>query len=283
MPPRTVGLLHPGEMGAAIGAALRATQHRVFWGIGGRSAATRLRAADAGLEDLGEIAAVCAASDVILSVGASRGGGGSRGTVSGFDGIYVDANAISPSTANRVSAIIRDAGASSVDGGIIGKPPVALGDVTPLRLRSRGRAVVALFRGTVVDARVAGPNIGDASAVKVAYAGWTKGTIALLLTLHEYAARAGVDAVLLKEWSESRWRSSPSCRRRRTPPKRRVGAGSQRCMRSPAHSMGWGCRRASTRPPPRCTPPGTTSVVSHKFGCGGMGVADGRRCTKTYW
>ena len=203
MPPRTVGLLYPGEMGAAIGAALRATNHRVIWASAGRSAATRLRAADAGLEDLGEIAAVCAASDVILSVVPPGDAAAVAATVSGFDGIYVDANAISPSTANRVSAIIRAAGASPVDGGIIGKPPVALGDVRLYVSGPEAEQVVALFTGTVVDARVAGPDIGDASAVKVAYAGWTKGTIALLLTLREYASRAGVDAVLLKEWSES--------------------------------------------------------------------------------
>jgi 3-hydroxyisobutyrate dehydrogenase-like beta-hydroxyacid dehydrogenase len=203
MPPRTVGLLHPGEMGAAIGAALRATNHRVIWASAGRSAATRLRAADAGLEDLGEIAAVCASSDVILSVVPPGEATAVAATVSGFDGIYVDANAISPSTANRVSAVIHAAGASCVDGGIIGNPPVALGDVRFYVSGPEAAAVVTLFTGTVVDARVAGPNIGDASAVKVAYAGWTKGTTALLLTLREYASRAGVDAVLLQEWSES--------------------------------------------------------------------------------
>ena len=203
MPPRTVGLLHPGEMGAAIGAALRATSHRVVWASAGRSAATRQRAADAGLEDLREIAAVCAASDVILSVVPPGEATAVAATVGGFDGIYVDANAISPSTADRVSAIICAAGASCVDGGIIGNPPVALGDVRLYVSGPEAEAVVALFTGTVVDARVAGPDIGDASAVKVAYAGWTKGTTALLLTLREYATRAGVDAVLLKEWSES--------------------------------------------------------------------------------
>lgn len=200
---RTIGLLHPGEMGAAIGAALRAGNHRVVWASAGRSAATRQRAADAGLEDLGEVTAVCTASDVILSVVPPGEAAAVAATVTGFGGIYVDANAISPATASRVSALIHAAGARCVDGGIIGRPPVAPGDVRLYVSGPDADDVVTLFAGTVVDARVAGPDIGDASAVKVAYAGWTKGTTALLLTLREYAVRAGVEAVLLSEWSES--------------------------------------------------------------------------------
>lgn len=53
---RTIALLHPGEMGAAIGAGLRAQGHRVLWASAGRGAATRQRAADAGLEDAATLA-----------------------------------------------------------------------------------------------------------------------------------------------------------------------------------------------------------------------------------
>ena len=190
-------------MGAAIGAALRAGGRRVVWASAGRGPATRQRAADAGLEDLGELAAVCAASDVILSVVPPGEAAAVAAAIAGFDGIYVDANAISPSTARGVSAVVSAAGAKCVDGSIIGRPPAAFGDTRLYLSGPDAEEVVALFSGTVVDARIAGPDIGDASAVKVAYAGWTKGTAALLLTLREYAARAGVDAVLLQEWSES--------------------------------------------------------------------------------
>lgn len=203
MPNLTIGLLHPGEMGAAIGAALRATGRRVVWASAGRSAATAQRAAEAGLDDLGNIAAVCAASDVVLSVVPPGEAAAVAATVTGLDGIFVDANAISPATASRVSDVIRARGARCVDGAVIGGPPVARGDARLYLSGPDAEEVAALFSGTVVDARVAGLEIGDASAVKVAYAGWTKGTIALLLTLREYAARAGVDAVLLEEWSTS--------------------------------------------------------------------------------
>ena len=203
MPDLTIGLLHPGEMGAAIGAALRADGRRVVWASAGRSDATKRRASVADLEDVGETAALCAASDVILSVVPPGEAAAVAATITGFRGVYVDANAISPSTTNRVATIVRALGARPVDGGIIGKPPVARGDVRIYLSGTEAEQVASLFTGTIVEARVAGPGIGDASAVKVAYAGWTKGTIALLLTMREYSARAGVEAVLLQEWAES--------------------------------------------------------------------------------
>src|SRR5437870_7332969 len=64
----TIGLLNPGEMGSMVGAAVRSGGSRVLWAGEGRSAATRKRASEAGLEDAGSVSALVAASDVILSV-----------------------------------------------------------------------------------------------------------------------------------------------------------------------------------------------------------------------
>src|SRR5256885_954524 len=64
----TIGLLNPGEMGSMVGAAVRSTGARVLWAGEGRSAATRKRASDAGLEDAGSVGSVVRASEVILSV-----------------------------------------------------------------------------------------------------------------------------------------------------------------------------------------------------------------------
>ena len=63
----TIGLLHPGEMGAAVGQCLTAAGHRVLWIPEGRSAATRERAAAAGLEGCGW-AEMAARSDVIMAI-----------------------------------------------------------------------------------------------------------------------------------------------------------------------------------------------------------------------
>ena len=52
----TIGMLHPGAMGAALGAALVGNGHEVVWASAGRSDATRARAEAAGLVDVGTLA-----------------------------------------------------------------------------------------------------------------------------------------------------------------------------------------------------------------------------------
>src|SRR5206468_592845 len=96
----TVALLHPGEMGAAIGACLHGRGLRVVWASAGRSAATRSRANAAGLEDLGALERALGVADIVLSVCPPHGALALAREVAGhgFKGVYVDANAISPAT-----------------------------------------------------------------------------------------------------------------------------------------------------------------------------------------
>ena len=63
-----VRVLHPGQMGSALGAVLRNQGHDVVWASEGRSEATRARAADAGLRDLGSVTAVADAAELVVSV-----------------------------------------------------------------------------------------------------------------------------------------------------------------------------------------------------------------------
>ena len=197
----TVGLLHPGEMGAAVGQCLAAAGHEVLWVPDGRSAATRKRAAEAGLDECGW-AEMAARSDVIVSVCPPAYALDVARQVSGFGGLYLDANAISPATAGEVALIVTAGGASYVDGGIIGTPPVAPGFIRLYLSGDRADEVRALFEGSAADARlVAAP--GTASAVKMAYASWTKGSAALLLAARALARAEGVEETLLAEWSIS--------------------------------------------------------------------------------
>jgi 3-hydroxyisobutyrate dehydrogenase-like beta-hydroxyacid dehydrogenase len=205
----TIGLLHPGEMGAAVGRCLAGAGHTVLWVPEGRSAATRERAAAAGLDGCGW-AEMAARSDVIVSVCPPASALEVARQVSGFGGLYLDANAISPATAGEVAGIVTAGGAGYVDGGIIGPPPAAPG-LTRLYLSGpRAAEIRALFGGTDVDARVMPPP-GTASAVKMAYASWTKGSSALLLAARALARAEGVESVLLEEWGisqpglEKRW------------------------------------------------------------------------------
>ncbi len=123
--------------------------------------------------------------------------------VHGFRGLYVDANAIAPGTAREVAQLITDTGGRYVDGGIIGLPPTAPGSTRLYLSGPDAPTIQALFEGTDLDARIAGPALTAASAVKMSYAAWTKGTAALILAIRELAREEGVEEALLAEWALS--------------------------------------------------------------------------------
>jgi hypothetical protein len=180
-----VGLLHPGEMGASVGRALQANRHEVLWASEGRSEATRARAAT--FRDVGSLSALVEGAELILAICPPHAALDVAREVEGFDGVYVDANAISPMRAKEVAAIHP----RFVDGGIVGGPPEEPG--TTLYLSGSGAASVAvLFVGTNLEPRV----VADASAIKMAYAAWSKGSAAMLLAIRDVARHFGVE----EEW-----------------------------------------------------------------------------------
>jgi 3-hydroxyisobutyrate dehydrogenase-like beta-hydroxyacid dehydrogenase len=184
-----IGLLHPGEMGSALGAALLENGHRVLWASEGRSLETATRAA--AFEDAGSARELARAAEVVLSVCPPHAAREVAASVDGFEGIYVDANAISPATAREIGG---------VDGGIVGPPPRD-GATTRLYLSGPDAELVAsLFAGTAVEPRVLGDEVGTASAMKMAFAGWSKGTAALLLAIVQLAEEHAVADALFAEW-----------------------------------------------------------------------------------
>lgn len=203
MPEATVGLLHPGEMGAALASVLRRRGSLVLWASSGRSAATARRAELAGLADVGSVGELSRRSDVILSVCPPNAALDVARSVAGFDGVFVDVNAVSPATARAVTDAIEGGGGRYVDGGIVGAPPRSPGTTRLYLSGASAPEVAALFAGTVVDARVVSDRVGAASAVKMAYAAWTKGTAALLLAIRALARAEDVEAALVEEWKMS--------------------------------------------------------------------------------
>jgi len=201
----TVGLLNPGEMGSMVGAAVRSGGARVLWAGEGRSAATRKRASDAGLEDAGSVAAVARASDVILSVCPPHAAVDLAKEVAAlrFPGIFVDGNAVSPATAREIGGIVEKAGATFVDGGIIGPPPVKPGSTRFYVSGAAAERIATLLTAGPLEAIVVPGGPGAASAVKMAYASWTKGSSALLLAVCAMAAAEGVQDSLVREWTIS--------------------------------------------------------------------------------
>jgi 3-hydroxyisobutyrate dehydrogenase-like beta-hydroxyacid dehydrogenase len=199
-----IGLLHPGEMGAAVGAALNRRGHDVVWASSGRSDATVGRATRARLRDVANVDELARASEAIFSICPPHAAADVARSVRGFEGVYVDANAVSPATARAIASELEAAGARFVDGGIIGPPPPPSGRTTRLYLSGAAAGSVAeLFDRTMVEARVLSAEPGTASALKMAYSAWSKGTAALLLAIRELARAEDVETPLLDAWSES--------------------------------------------------------------------------------
>ena len=189
LPRMQIALLHPGEMGAAVAASLPGP---VWWVPEGRSKATAERAEHAGMKPIGDPRA----ADVILSVCPPDNALEVARSVAGFTGLYVDANAISPMTSREVAAALPEA--TFVDGGIIGPPPRSAGTTRLYLSGAEAATVAALFADTIIDARI----VADASAMKMVYASWTKGSQALLLAARATARELGVEAELLAEWQD---------------------------------------------------------------------------------
>lgn len=200
-----IGLLHPGEMGATVGAAARANGAHVIWTSDGRSPETCTRAAAAGLDDVHSLESLVEQSHVLLSVCPPHVAADVAHTVAklGFAGTYVDANAVSPATAREIGRVVEEAGANFVDGGIIGPPAHTRGSTRLYLSGSEAERMAAFFAQGPLEAIVLDGPPGAASALKMAFASYTKGTAALLVAIRTLAIHEGVDNALLREWEQS--------------------------------------------------------------------------------
>jgi len=192
-------------MGAAIGGCLVGRGHRVVSPYAERSATTRSRAAAAGIEDVGSLAKALQAAEIVLSVCPPHGAMDLAREVAGrnFRGIYIDANAVSPDSARAIGSVVEAGGASFIDGGIVGPPPGKGVRVWLYLCGGHAREVAECFAGTDVIAEVLDAPLGAASALKMCFAAWSKGSTALLAAIRTLAQHEGVDAALLGEWAHS--------------------------------------------------------------------------------
>jgi len=208
MTTETIAILMPGDMGHAVGRALREHGHDAICALEGRGGATRALAADAGLRDVGGIAGAVDEADMILSILPPSAALSQARAVaeamraSGRKPIYVDCNAISPDTAKQVGAVIAEAGAPFIDAGIIGLAP-GKGGGTRFYVSGPDVAPMLALDGKGFSVTGTGEGIGEASALKMVYAGLTKGTWTLQTAVLMAARRLGVIDPLLEEFGIS--------------------------------------------------------------------------------
>lgn len=200
-----IGLVSPGAMGAAVGAAAASNRHEILWAGQGRSAATHQRAVRAGFTDCGDLDSLVDRSAIIVSICPPHDALNVAKEVARrkFGGLFVEGNAIAPRTARQIQEILVAAGAKTVDGGLVGGPPGVSGADTCFYLSGlRAPEVADLFTGSLLGAEVISDSVGAASAMKMCFAAYTKGSTALVTAILGVASCEGVRATLEKQWGE---------------------------------------------------------------------------------
>ncbi|MEU3620109.1 DUF1932 domain-containing protein [Streptomyces sp. NPDC006872] len=196
----TVGMLHPGSMGVAVAACAAPNAAAVLWCTDGRSPASIARAERFGLEPVPTLQELLDRSDMVISLCPPAAAEDLAREVAAhrFEGVYVEANAINPERSVRIARLL-EATATVVDGGVVGSPPVR-GKTPTLYLSGPAGAtacVEEVFVGTNVLTKVLGTDVGQASALKLAYASFQKTSRVLVALSVGLAREHGVDQELI--------------------------------------------------------------------------------------
>ena len=197
-------ILHPGEMGVSVATAAISSGHRVLWVSEGRSEATKKRASFHKLEDIKTLSNIHE-SDIVFSICPPQSAIEVAKAVAetGFEGLYMDANAGSPEKKHLINKLLEGNNIDFVDGGIIGPPANSEGSTRLYVSGERCDEIKAVFTDGFLSVLSLGDEIGKAASLKIAYGAWTKGSSALILTVRAMAKNAGVEEDLLHEWGLS--------------------------------------------------------------------------------
>jgi len=201
-----IGIIHPGMMGICVASTIQNSGHEVYWSAEERSPQSRRRAEKFNLTDAGTLAAMCETCAVIVSVCPPHAAEvvAEQVLANSFQGVYLDVNAIAPQRAIRIGQAMDRAGVDFVDGGIIGAPAWERGQTWLYLSGANARDASAYFSGGPLEASVVGDEIGKASALKMCYAAYSKGTTALLGGILATAEVLGVRGELETQWSRDR-------------------------------------------------------------------------------
>ncbi|HUN52078.1 MAG TPA: DUF1932 domain-containing protein [Candidatus Sulfotelmatobacter sp.] len=202
-----VAIIAQGSMGSGVAARLVGHGVRVLTSLAGRSAASAGRAEAAGMRAVSD--AEVAAADMILSIVppgealplARRFAPLLRAT--SRKPLYADCNAVSPRTVQAIAEVIAATGAPFVDAGIIGGPPKPEGKGPAFYASGAEAGRLAVLRDFGLDVPLLDGPIGAASALKMSYAGITKGLTALGSVMLLAATRGGAAAALQRELAQS--------------------------------------------------------------------------------
>lgn len=204
-----IGFMTPGDMGQGVAMQLKKKGLSVVTALEKRSERSRKMAAEAGLTDVGSIARLCAEADLVMSVmnpGAALEFAAEAAAAIGKQArkpAFIDCNAIAPDTMREIEAMMKAAGARCLDGGLIGPPPRGTAKVH-LYVSGPGSAELEQIGNEQLLVHVMSERLGDASAIKMCYSAFNKGTQGLALQTLMAAQRLGVYEALEKQILSSR-------------------------------------------------------------------------------
>ena len=206
--PPIVAILSPGSMGAGVALRLLRRGVTVLTSLDGRSARSVSRAHAMGLRDVPLTALTQA--DLLLSIvppGVARAVGervAEAGVFSHGGPLYVDCNAVAPETVREIGAIITGAGGRFVDAGIVGGPPQPDGSLSPVFYASGPNAAdLTILNSYGIEVRVMDAPIGSASALKMCFAGISKGLTAVIAQVILQASASQVTPALRAQLTAS--------------------------------------------------------------------------------
>ena len=199
---RKIGLLHPGEMGISIAASAINNGHQVYWMSGGRSENTRGRAEKHGLIEVDSLFEFCQSCEIIFSICPPYAAEEIAKSVieTKFKGFYLDANAISSQRAIKIGQMMEANDIQFVDGGIIGGPAWQPKETWLYLSGQQAHEITKCFSNGPLETKIIGNEIGKASALKMCYAAYSKGTTALLAAILATAESLGVREELYQQW-----------------------------------------------------------------------------------
>jgi len=205
MNPQSIGLIHPGAMGISLAVSAQASGHQVYWVPVGRSTQTQARAAQHDLLECQSLMELCSTCSIIISVCPPHAATSVAKEVMecSYKGVFVDMNAISPQKTTTIYTEMRRSGIDFVDGGIIGGPAWEPQSTWLYLAGQRAEEVANCFSEGLLETEVMGTEIGQASAIKMSFAAYTKGTTALLCAIMAAAEEMGVRDALEKQWARN--------------------------------------------------------------------------------
>jgi 3-hydroxyisobutyrate dehydrogenase-like beta-hydroxyacid dehydrogenase len=181
----TIAILSPGNMGGAVGAQLKLSGYDVIACLADRSDFTRRKAEAAGFRDVADMDSLVSEADLILSILDPAKALDIAEQVAacmvstGKTPVFADCNATSPTTAEKLNAIIEGAGGKFVDVGIVGGAPTRRENFPQFCTSGPHAALLDELHDKGVRIELIGPNIGQGSAIKICNGAYNKGAFAL--------------------------------------------------------------------------------------------------------